>query len=259
MKLTYVLVVCYTNPEKEGIVMSVFIPLWIAEALFAALFIVFGYPDATKKGFVCKMVACVLYIANGIYAWSLCGHASYGVMILTGLAGGLVGDVFLALDPFLQRKNNRKLRLALKMFGGLFFLLGHAAYMIAFARLLAQAHAFRYLTFALAMGCVLVCFALVFGLCKVSAGKFTPAIAVYAAGLAGMCALAICAALLVFRGNTVLQCMLFAAPLLFAFSDATLALRVADKDRFESLPMRSFSLGAYFLAQMLLGLSIRLI
>jgi hypothetical protein len=177
-------------------------------------------------------------------------------MILAGLVGGFLGDIFLAIDPFTRDKQSRKLSLAMKAFGGLFFLLGHVAYMAAFTRLLAEAHAFRFLTFALAMGCVLVCFALVFGLCKVSAGKFTPAIAVYAAGLAGMCALAICAALLVFDGNAVLQCILFAAPLLFAFSDVTLALRVADSKRFDSLPMRTVSLGAYFLAQMLLGLTV---
>ena len=53
----------------------------------------------------------------------------------------------------------------------------------AFARLMAEAHAFRFLTFAIAMGGMLVCFALVFGLSKVSAGKFTAAVAVYAVGL----------------------------------------------------------------------------
>ena len=236
--------------------MSVFIPLWIAEAVFAALFIVFGYPEATKKGFVCKMPACALYIANGLYAYSLSARESYGVLILAGLVGGLIGDVFLALDPFTQHKQNKKLMLILKAFGGLFFLLGHVGYMAAFVHLLTSANAFRVLPFLLAFGGVYLCFGLVFVLCKVSAGKFNAAIAVYAAGLAGMCALAICAALLVFKGQIVLQCILISAPLLFAFSDVTLALRVADKDRFESLPMRSFCLGAYFLAQMLLGLSI---
>lgn len=180
-------------------------------------------------------------------------------MMLAGLVCGWIGDIFLALNPFTKDKQNRKLNLTTKAFGGLFFLLGHAAYIAAFAQLLAQAHASRFITFALAMGCVLVCFALIFGLCKVSAGRFTPAIALYSAGLAGMCALAICAAQQVFGGNTVLQCILISAPLLFAFSDVTLALRVAGKERFESLPLRSFSLGAYFLAQMLLGLTIRLV
>lgn len=238
--------------------MQVLIPIWIAEAVFAALFIVTGYPKATKKGFVFKMLACALYMANGLYAYSLSAHTAYGVTILAGLACGWLGDVFLALDPLTQDKQSKTLSLTLKAFGGLFFLLGHAAYMTAFARLMAEAHAFRFLTFAIAMGGMLVCFALVFGQSKVSAGKFTAAVAVYAVGLAGMCALAISAALLVFSGQTVLQTMLIAAPLLFAFSDVTLALRVADGERFESLPMRAFCLSAYFLAQMLLGLSIRL-
>ena len=245
---------------KSGVcVMRVFIPVWIAEAVFAALFIVTGYPKAVKKSFVFKMLACALYTAHGLYAYSLSAHTAYGVTILAGLVCGWLGDVFLALDPFAQDKQNKKLSLILKAFGGLFFLLGHAAYMTAFAHLMAEAHAFRFLTFAIAMGGMLVCFALVFGLCKVSAGRFTAAVAVYAVGLAGMCALAISAALPVFSGQTVLQIILIAAPLLFAFSDVTLALRVADKDRFESLPMRAVCLGAYFLAQMLLGLTIRLV
>ncbi len=238
--------------------MRVFIPIWIVEAVFAALFIVTGYPNATKKGFVFKMLACAVYTANGLYAYSTCAHTAYGATILAGLVCGWVGDVFLALDPFTQDRQDKKLSLILKAFGGLFFLLGHAAYMTAFARLMAEAHAFRFLTFAIAMGGMLVCFALVFGLCKVSAGKFNAAVAVYAVGLAGMCALAISAALLVFPGQTVLQIILIAAPLLFAFSDVTLALRVADAKRFESLPLRSVCLGAYFLAQMLLGLTILL-
>lgn len=238
--------------------MPFLIPIWIVEAVFSALFIVTGYPQAAKKAFVFKMLACAVYTGHGLYAYSLCAHTAYGATILAGLVCGWLGDVFLALDPFTQDRQNKKLSLILKAIGGLFFLLGHAAYMTAFARLMLSAHAFRFLTFAIAMGGMLVCFALVFGLCKVSAGKFTAAVAVYAVGLAGMCALAISAALLVFSGQTVLQSILIAAPLLFAFSDVTLALRVADGERFESLPMRAVSLGAYFLAQMLLGLTIRL-
>lgn len=236
--------------------MQVFIPIWIVEALFAALFIVTGYPKGTKKGFVFKMLACALYTANGLYAYSLSAKTVYGVTILAGLACGWLGDVFLSLHPFTQENQSRKLTLILRAFGGLFFLLGHAAYMAAFVHLLLSAHAFRFLPFAIAMGGVLACFALVFRFSKVSAGRFTAAIAVYAVGLAGMCALAINAALLVFSGRPVPQIILIAAPLLFAFSDVTLALRVADSKRFESLPMRTVSLGAYFLAQMLLGLTV---
>ena len=236
--------------------MKLWVPFWIAEAVFAALFILFGYPQSTKKGFVCKMFACALYTANGLYAYALVGQNPYGTAILAGLVCGWIGDVFLAIDPFMQAQPKPGRKIIFKVLGGLFFLLGHAAYMAAFLYLLLASHAFRLLPFALAMGCVLLCIALVFALCKVSGGKYTAPIAVYAVGLSGMCALAICAALLVYDGQTVMQGMLIAAPLLFAFSDVTLALRCADRDRFESLPMRAVSLGAYFLAQMLLGLSI---
>lgn len=238
--------------------MKIIIPIWIAEALFAALFIVAGYPASTKKGFAFKMVACALYTANGLYAFSQSAHDAYGVTILLGLLGGWLGDIFLALDPFIRHKQNKKLSVTLFAIGGLFFLLGHGAYMAAFARLLTASHVFRIVPFALALGGILICFALVFRLSGVKAGKFTAPVAVYAVGLAGMCALAINAALFVFGGKTVLQCILIAAPLLFAFSDVTLALRCADKERFESMPMRAVCLTAYFLAQMLFGISIML-
>lgn len=234
--------------------MQVFIPLWIAEALFAALFIVTGYPVSTKKGFVFKMIACALYTANGLYAFAMSGREIHGVTILLGLACGWLGDVFLALDPFVRHKSDRKLSLTLTSIGGVFFLLGHFAYMFAFLYPFLTSHTFRFLPFALAMSGILLCFAAVFRLSKVSAGKLLVPVAVYAVGLGAMFALAVCAALQTSADRIVLRIILIAAPLLFAFSDVTLALRVADKDRFESLPMRTVCLGAYFLAQMLFGL-----
>ena len=239
--------------------MQVFIPLWITEAVFAGLFIPAGYPTTTKKSFVLKMGACALFLANGLYAFSLSAHTPYGVSILLGLGSGWIGDVFLALDPFVRRKQNRKLTVALYAIGGFFFLLGHLAYMAAFTRLLLESHAFRVLPFLLTCGCLLLCFVLTFVLAGVKAGKYLAPVALYAFGLSGMCALAICCALFVFPGTPVPQAVLIAAPLLFAFSDVTLALRTVDKERFESLPMRAVCLAAYFLAQMLLGLSIRLV
>lgn len=239
--------------------MKAFIPIWIAEAVFAGLFIVTGYPKATKKGFTFKMLACAVYMASGLYAYSLSAKTAYGVTILAGLVCGWIGDVFLGLDPFTEPRQNKKLSMTVFLIGGFFFLLGHIAYIVAFLRLMLERHAFRVLPFLLALGGVLLCFALVFGLAKVKAGKLLIPLTIYAVALASMCALAICTALLAYKGQSVVQCVLIPAPLLFAFSDVTLALRIADEERFESLPMRTVSLGAYFLAQMLLGLTIRLV
>lgn len=238
--------------------MKVLIPIWIVEAVFAALFILTGFPRSTKKGFMFKMFACALFMANGLYAYLLSAWTAYGVTILIGLLCGWIGDVFLTLDPFIRHRQSRKLSMTLIIIGGSFFLFGHIAYIAAFLQQLLTAHAFRVLPLLLATGGVLACFALTFALCKVKAGKLFIPLAIYAAGLACMCGLGICAALFVFSGRIVTQCVLIAAPLLFAFSDVTLAMRSADKERFESLPMRAFCLGAYFLAQMLLGVSIML-
>lgn len=239
--------------------MQIFIPLWIVESVFVGLFIPAGHPLTTKKSFALKMAACALFMANGLYAYSLSAHTAYGVTVLLGLAGGWIGDVFLALDPFVRHKQNRRLSIVLFAIGGFCFLLGHLAYMAAFTCLLRASHAFRILPFLLAFGGVLLCFALTFALAKVKAGKFFVPVVLYAAGLACMCALAICCALSVFPGQTVLQAVLIAAPLLFAFSDVTLALQNADKERFGTLTMRAVCLVPYFLAQMLLGLSVWLV
>ncbi len=238
--------------------MGMIISLWIAEGLFAALFIVAGYPRSTKIGFAFKMAAGAIYMANGIYSFKING-TSFGVILLAALFFGLLGDIFLTLDPFIQDETNSRLKIVLPGIGGLFFLLGHAAYMFAFIQLLRTSDAFRFLPFAAAFGGVMACFILVFVLCKVKAGKFLAPIIVYMAFLAGTCALGICSALLTKDVMTVTRCIFISAPLLFAFSDVTLALQTADKKRFKTLTMRTVCLASYFLAQMLFGFLIRLV
>ena len=238
--------------------MKLFIPLWIAEAIFAALFIVIGQHRTTYKAFACKMCASVLFLINGIYAFSLSGQTGYGVTILIGLAAGVFGDAFLSTEPFTEKKQNDKLQFFFYILGGVFFLLGHAAYMTAFSRLLHAAHAFRFLPFAAAWGGMLLCIALTISLCRLQGGKLAVPVAFYALAISCMFALAICTALLVFRDNTMMMAVLLAAPVLFIVSDVTLAMRVADSKRFGSLSFRAFSLTVYFLAQMLFGVSILL-
>ena len=237
--------------------MKLFIVLWLAEAVFSALFIVAGHPVSTKKGFGFKMAACALYMANGLYAFSLSDKNTYGVIILLGLIGGLIGDVFLSADPFVRERSDPKLSFMLVLFGGVFFLAGHIAYMVAFLRLLLDAHAFRFLPFAALWGGMLLFFALLFKIADLHAGKYTLPVALYACGLCCMFALSVYAAVFVVTAP-MLRCILVAAPILFVTSDVTLAMISANKKRFGSLAFRAFSLTTYFLAQMLFGISIAL-
>ncbi|MBQ7542632.1 MAG: hypothetical protein IJT44_10120 [Clostridia bacterium] len=235
-----------------------FFPIWIAEALFTALFIVAGHPISTKKGFVFKMIACALFFANGMYAFSMSGKTEYGITVLVGLAAGWIGDVFLALDPFIRGKQSKKLSTTIFLFGGAFFLIGHFAYITAFARLLFIRHAFRVLPFVAAWIGICAVMALAIRLSKIPCGKLAVPIAVYAVFLGCMFALAVCAALLLYSGQTVMSCILIGAAALFVLSDVTLAIKSADRERFGSLRLRIVCLAAYFLAQMLFGVSIML-
>lgn len=236
--------------------MKVLIILWIAEAVFAALFILTGHPVSTKSGFWFKMAACGLFIANGLYAFLLSGKTEYGVTISAGLIAGCIGDVFLALDPFIRDRKDKKLSLTLFVIGGAFFLIGHFAYITAFARMLYTTKTFRFLPFAAAWGGILIVMALVIRLSGIHAGKIAIPIAVYAVFLGCMFALAVCAATFRYTGQIVMQSILIGAAALFVTSDVTLALKSADKTRFGSLGMRMLCLVAYFLAQMMFGLSI---
>lgn len=238
--------------------MQLFIPLWIAEALFAGLFILLGHKRNTYAGFACKMCASVLFLVNGIYAYTLSDRTAYGVTVLIGLAVGVFGDAFLSTEVFTEKKNAEKLQFVFYIVGGVFFLLGHVAYMTAFARLLREAHAFRFLSFAAAWGGMLLCIAVTIYLCRIQGGKLAVPVAFYALAISCMFALAICTALQVFRDNMMMRCVLLAAPVLFITSDVTLAMRAADAKRFGSLSFRAVSLTVYFLAQMLFGISILL-
>lgn len=238
--------------------MKVLVILWIAEAFFAALFILAGHPVSTKRGFWFKMAACALFISNGLYAFSLSGKTEYGATIAAGLIAGCIGDIFLALDPFIRDHQDKKLTMTLYLIGGAFFLIGHFAYITAFTRMLYMAKAFHFLPFTAAWGGILIVMAMVIRISEIQSGKIAIPIAIYAVFLGCMFALAVCAAAYRYADQTVMQSILIGAAALFVTSDVTLALKTADKTRFGGLGMRLLCLVAYFLAQMLFGLSILL-
>ena len=236
--------------------MVLFPVFFLADAVFAVLFIREGYPQSTKKGFAFKMIASAIFVANGLYAYFQSGKNAYGLTVLLALLLGFVGDIFLTFDPFLKDKSNKKLSTFFVVLGGVFFLAGHICYLLAFLRLLKASGTFRLPTFLCALCAVPVVFAVVLLALKIHLKAFTVPVFLYAVAISSMFAAAVCLALHGHAGQPTLQVLLFAAPLLFIVSDASLVLKSFDQDRFGNLTMRAVNLGTYYLAQMLFGLSV---
>ena len=238
-----------------GKIMIVYILLFIAEAIFASLFIKAGYPEATKKGFSFKMCAATVFVLNGIYAYFQGVKGAYAISIVIALIFGFWGDLFLALNPFYKnRENEKKLSTFFVLLGGVFFLLEHVTYIVTFAKELKEKDAFDAFIFAGVLLAVLIIGIILTAVLKLKLGKFTVPIIIYALAISSMLAMSVCLAVKA-SGNMKLQAILFIAPILFVISDSTLVLKIFDKKRFDSMPVRIINLSTYFLAQMLFGLS----
>ena len=225
----------------------------IAEAVFAVLFIKAGYPESTKKGFCFKMIASSVFVLNGLLSYRMSSHGGSSIYLMSGLALGLFGDIFLTFDPFIRNRQSKRLSTFFIVLGGLFFLAGHVFYMLAFLQKLRADSALDVTVFCISALSVVVGFALVLLLLKVKLGKFAVPVLIYAVVISCMFAMSACLALKVYRGSPQLQILLFAAPLLFIISDSSLVLKFFDKERFDTLTLRSVNLGTYFCAQMLFG------
>ena len=228
---------------------------WAAQVVFTSLFIRAGHPYSTKKAFWFKMCASSLFVLQGVLAYCLASDpGAYGKWILAGLVFGLVGDVFLTIQPFLPPDAGQKTTIIVMAPGGVAFLLGHVAYVVALTRL-SGAAAFSLPVFFGVWAALAVTITVLYRLIRLDAGRFLIAIAIYGLALTAMASFACTIAL---RGYTdpVARAALIAAPLLFVVSDCTLALRTFCPDRFRSIGVRILFLGTYYIAQMLFGLSV---
>lgn len=239
--------------------MSAFIFLLVAEIIFAAEFIIAGYPKATKKGFAFKMIASSIFLINGIVAYSHSDNLRYAELVTAGLAFGLLGDIFLTMDPFIKNKQSKKLPLVFVVLGGAFFLLGHGAYITAFIVMIKQKSAFDLTLFAVTAAVTLTAVLLTGALLKIKPGRLLPGVVIYAAAVCCVLAAAVCLGVSGYPDKLITKAVLISAPVLFIISDSTLAIKAFDKERFGTLTLRAVNLGTYFLAQMLFGLSVYLI
>ncbi len=234
--------------------LEVFPVLFVLEGIFTFNFIKAGWPEATKKGFVFKMIASAVFVAAGVYSFvSLSPKSYFSLAILSGLILGFFGDIFLTLDPFIKKKNGGAGTAAI-IAGGLFFLCGHICYICAFVRETLAGNAFSpALTAVFWAGAMLVITGLKLIL-HIKAGKLTVPIFIYAAVVSFMAACAVCLARA--HGGAVAKAITVSAPLLFIISDLSLMVKFFDKERFDTLPVRAVNLGTYYLSQMLLAVLI---
>lgn len=231
---------------------------WTAQIVFTSLFIRAGYPRSTKTAFWFKMCAGSVFVLHGVLAYTLASSdGTYGKWILTGLAFGLIGDIFLTIHPFLPPNADKATITFVILSGGAAFLLGHIAYAAALTRL-SGAASFSLPIFLGVWACLMTVLVSLYLLLRLQMGRFLLPILIYALALTAMVSFACTIAL---RGySSPAACaVLIAAPLLFITSDCTLAIHSFCKDRFQSIGTRILYLGTYFAAQMLFGLSVLIV
>ena len=237
---------------------AIFGILFVIDMVFAALYIKFGLPKVTKKSYVYKMIASGTFVINGLIAFLCYNNSVFSKWVLLGLVFGWLGDIIIALEPFIKDDEKKKKRNTIAVTaGGVLFFFGHVLYIIAFIKELIITKSFNPVLYGCIVGFA-IGGALTFLLFKIRMGKFTVPIIIYAIAITSMFALSTNVAITNTNGNIFFKIALIIAPLFFVISDTTIVLRFFNKEKYEIYPIRIVNLGTYFIAQMLFGLAIYL-
>ncbi len=103
----------------------ILIGILIIFELVMAYFFTFRHdPNRQARGLVFKVLASASFVAVGRVAYQSAGGTDFAAVLVLGLAFGFGGDVVLQLRRLVFEK-------AATVIGGLFFLLGHVAYVCA--------------------------------------------------------------------------------------------------------------------------------
>ncbi|MCR4594695.1 MAG: lysoplasmalogenase [Clostridiales bacterium] len=237
--------------------MFLLIFLWIIEVVFASLFIRFGWPGPTRKGFACKIVASATFV---IYTFVLAFmgktmHDTYALFIILGIICGFIGDVVMALEAFIDR-NNQKLLTATVICGGIVFFGGHILYVIGFLKSISAVNDTLHWYTPVWLITLLV---LIFSgqrMLHFKMGKFAKLCIPYALALGTMSACAATMAFTVYKGNIIPQLCLIIGSLCFVTTDSVLCLKLLWAKRFTTWPQRVIYLSTYYMAQMLIASSV---
>lgn len=106
---------------KDYILVGILI---VFEAVMAYFFAFRHDPKRQVRGLVFKLLASASFVAVGRVAYQSAGGTDFAAILLLGLAFGFGGDVVLQLRRLAFEK-------AATVLGGLFFLMGHVAYVCA--------------------------------------------------------------------------------------------------------------------------------
>ena len=238
---------------------AIFGVLFVIDMVFAALYIKYGLPKVTKKSYVYKMIASGTFVINGLIAYLCYNNSVFSKWVLLGLVFGWLGDIIIALEPFIKDDENKKKRNTIAVTaGGVLFFVGHLLYIVAFLKELTITKSFIPALYFSIIGGIFVLAFLTFLFTKIRMGKFTVPIIIYALAITSMLALSVNVAVTNTTGGLLFKIVMFVAPLFFVISDTTIVLRFFNKEKYEVYPVRIINLGTYFIAQMLFGLAIYL-
>lgn len=79
--------------------------------------------------FALKTVASLLFVTTAVVALTVGGNVQYGAAVIGALVLGLLGDVFLSMDPFVKDDKTKGFFYVL---GGAAFAVGHVFYIVIF-------------------------------------------------------------------------------------------------------------------------------
>ncbi len=242
--------------------------LKILLALCYVLFLVFVplydkayWPEPTKKSLSCKMVAATAFVLIGVFGMLITDNKSdYATTMITGLALGWFGDLFMHIP---HPPNNP--RMSVVYIGATGFLIGHIFYVVAFVKsTMALTPDYKFLTIPeiIAFALIFVAFSLMLEpVFKFKyANKFMKVtLHIYSVFLIVMLIKSCIFGITYFtsgaKNGLAAMLILIVGAIFFFVSDFTLGLRLIGGAK-GNKTVKTVSLYAYFIAQLLLATSI---
>lgn len=229
--------------------------------IFVPLYDKAYWPEPTKKSLACKMVAATMFVGIGFLGMEITGNESYYAnTMLIGLILGWIGDLFMHIP---HPPNNP--RMSVVYIGATSFLIGHIFYVVAFVKsAMALTTEYKFFTIPeiIAFFVIFIAFALMLEpVFKFKyANKFMKVtLHLYSIFLIVMliksCAFGISYFISGAENGLLAMLILIAGAIFFFISDFTLGLRLIGGAK-GNKTVKTVSLYAYFIAQLLLATSI---
>lgn len=229
--------------------------------IFVPLYDKAYWPEPTKKSLACKMVAATMFVGIGFLGMEITGNESYYAnTMLIGLILGWIGDLFMHIP---HPPNNP--RMSVVYIGASSFLIGHIFYVVAFVKsAMALTTEYKFFTIPeiIAFFVIFIAFALMLEpVFKFKyANKFMKVtLHLYSIFLIVMliksCAFGISYFISEAENGLLAMLILIAGAIFFFISDFTLGLRLIGGAK-GNKTVKTVSLYAYFIAQLLLATSI---